>query len=54
MEKVLRNQFISVEQDQQDRQKQDLLEKRLVCVNNQIDWLNKIKKTLERQIFEII
>ena len=35
-----------------DRNK--MLEKRLVAVNNQIDWLNKIKKTLERQIFEEI
>jgi hypothetical protein len=53
MEKVLdRTQFTPTKHLHQDRQ--NLLEKRLVCVNNQIEWLNKIKRTLEAQIFEEI
>jgi hypothetical protein len=32
--------------------REKLLEKRLISVNNQIAWLNKIKKTLEKQLMQ--
>ncbi len=33
-------------------ERQKLLEKRLISITNQINWLEKIKRTLERQIIE--
>lgn len=49
---IMENSLHSVRFASTTSERQLLLEKRLISIENQIKWLEKIKKTVERQLVE--